>query len=73
MAHAPAHAEDGEGPEGRRGHGAHADEAVHVGRAAKQVGKAVDVVLAVQIHDRQDEQELCEGEGNGIFRAVEYC
>ena len=70
VAEAPAHAEDGEGAEERCRHRTHADEAVHVRRAAEEIAEPRDVVAAVEVHNRQHEQELREGKYDGIFRAV---
>ena len=54
MAHSPAHAEDGEDAVDGSGHGAEPDQAVHVRCTLEEVAEAVDIVLAVQVHDGQD-------------------
>ena len=55
MAHTPAHAENGEDAVQGGCHRAHANQAVHVRRSLEEVAEAVDVILAVQVHDRQNQ------------------
>ena len=55
MTHTPAHAENGEDAVQGSCHGTHADQAVHVRGALEEVAGAVDIILAVQVHDRQDQ------------------
>ena len=71
MAQAEADLVDGEHAVGHGGHGAHGDEGVHVGRAPEQGLEAHLVVLVVEIHDGQGQQQLREGEGQGVVHAGE--
>ena len=51
----PAHAENGEDAVQGSCHGTHADQAVHVRGALEEVAEAVDIILAVQVHNRQNQ------------------
>ncbi len=72
MPEPPAHAEYGKDSEQRRGHRAHADEAVHIRRPLQQGADPHDVVAPIQIHDRQHEHKLRERECYRVRGPVEY-
>ena len=70
MPQPPAYAEQGKGTKDGCRHGTHSHQAVHIGRALKEIPEAIDIVFAIQIHDGQQQQELGKGKGQGIFRTV---
>ena len=53
------------------GGGADGDQGVHVGRALEQGLEAHPVVFLVDDHNRDGQQELDQGDGQGVFRHVE--
>ena len=68
---AVADLEDGGDTVDHGGRGAHGDQGVHIGRAVEEGLEAHPVVLVVDIHDGQHQQELDEGKGQGVPAVME--
>ena len=71
VAQAPADRVDGGDAVDDGRAGADGDQRVHVGRAVEQRAEADLVILAVDVHDRQRQQQLAHRVGNGILVAAE--
>ncbi len=67
MAQAVPHLVDGENAVDDGGGGAHGNEAVHIGRSIPKGFKAHFIILIVEIHNRQGEQQLGQPEGHRIL------